>query len=72
MRRGLDEGTCTRTREKSKGEKAKREKTEESTREGGREMRKGAEGKDGSPRRVAAFASARGQRSSTFAPECPW
>lgn len=44
---------------------------------GRKEMHRVRSGKRGrgrglSPRRVAAFASARGQRSSTFAPECPW
>lgn len=47
---------------------------EKSARGGERERCKGAERRvrDEPPRRVAAFASTRGQRSSTFAPECSW
>ncbi|KAL0112277.1 hypothetical protein PUN28_011966 [Cardiocondyla obscurior] len=59
------------------GRKKTVEKTEENTRavEGAR-CRRARSGErrrtDSPPRRVAAFASSRGQRSSTFAPECPW
>lgn len=59
--------------ERVRGKKRGGENGEECTRWRERDA-KGAERRvrGGPPRRVAAFASTRGQRSSTFAPECPW
>lgn len=73
----LNRETRTGTRGgKSEEEKAKRRKRKRvRAEEGVRCKGCGAEGEGETALRaprVAAFASARGQRSSTFALECPW